>query len=117
MLSMTEVFYIRNAYRMGDSLAEISRKTGRDVKTIRKYLNPEESNDDPRPPILKPSILDPFKKIIVTWISENSQGSGKQDLTTQRIFDRLKTEEGYQGSYSTVQRFVRRYMKDHPANQ
>lgn len=66
MLNMSEVHDIRTAYKMGNSLAEISRKTGRDVKIIRKYLHVEKSNDSPKPPIVKPSILDPFKRIIVT---------------------------------------------------
>ncbi len=38
---MSEIYDIRNAYKMGNSLAEISRKTGRDAKTIKKYLNEE----------------------------------------------------------------------------
>lgn len=114
---MSEVHDIRNAYKMGNSLAEISRKTGRDVKTIKKYLNMEKSNDSPKPPIVKPSILDPFKFVIVTWLTDDTRCWFKQHHTAQRIFDRLRMEEGYQGSYSTVQRFVRKYKLDHPGDK
>lgn len=105
---MSQIDDIRDKARKGYRLAEISRATGHDPKTVRKYL--EMDDFSPRPPVKKvfPSKLDPYKAQIDKWLADDGGTWRKQWHTAQRIHDRL-TEEvpGYDCSYSTVQRYVK----------
>ena len=49
MLNMSQIDVIREMAKKGCRLAEISRATGHDVKTVRKYL--EMDDFSPRAPI------------------------------------------------------------------
>ena len=84
------------------------KKTGADPKTIRKYLSQEDFS--PVPPVVqaKPSKLDPFKPVIQEWLDEDKKHWRKQHHTAQRIYERLVEEQGYTGSYSVVQRYLKK---------
>ena len=84
------------------------KKTGADPKTIRKYLAQDDFS--PQPPIIqeKPSKLDPFKPIIQEWLDEDKKHWRKQHHTAQRVYERLVEEHGYTGSYSIVQRYMKK---------
>ena len=71
------------------SISEISKKTGADPKTIRKYLAQDDFS--PQPPVIqeKPSKLDPFKPIIQEWLDEDKKHWRKQHHTAQRVYERL----------------------------
>ena len=62
MVKGEEWFMIKDMYRQGLSIAEISRRTGQDRKTVRKVIR---STGPPlrRKGWLRPSKLDPFQKI------------------------------------------------------
>lgn len=61
MLTMSQINHIKDLSNCGYRISEISKKTGADPKTIRKYLAQDDFS--PQPPIIqeKPSKLDPFK--------------------------------------------------------
>ena len=108
LLNMSQIDDIRDRARKGYRLAEISRATGHDVKTVRKYL--EMDDFSPRPPAKRafPSKLDPYKATIDKWLADDGGTWRKQWHTAQRIHDRLTQEvPGYDCSYSTVQRYVK----------
>ena len=71
MLTMSQINHIKDLSNCGYRISEISKKTGADPKTIRKYLAQDDFS--PQPPVIqeKPSKLDPFKPIIQEWLDED----------------------------------------------
>lgn len=107
MLKMSQVDDIRKMSDCGYRIGEIAEKVGVDRKTVRKYL--EKDDFSPRPPVKvsHSSILDPYKPRIQEWLHEDRGCWHKQQHTAKRILARLQNEEGFKGSYSTVQRYVK----------
>ena len=106
MYTMSQINHIKDLSNCGYRISEISKKTGADPKTIRKYLSQEDFS--PVPPVVQtqPSKLDPFKPVIHEWLDEDKKHWRKQHHTAQRIYERLVEEQGYTGSYSVVQRYL-----------
>ena len=98
MLKMSQVNYIRDLSNSGYRIAEISKKLKLDRKTVRKYLSQEDFS--PTPPVKHPapSKLDPYKSKILEWLAEDRHVWQKQQHTAKRILDRLREEEGFDGS-------------------
>lgn len=73
MLTMSQINHIKDLSNCGYRISEISKKTGTDPKTIRKYLAQDDFS--PQPPVIqeKPSKLDPFKPIIQEWLDEDKK--------------------------------------------
>lgn len=99
---------IRHLNTKGLNISEISRKTGHDRKTVRKYIHAEEilKNSKRKP---RGSILDPYKDYIKERLEE-------YPLSAVRILEEIQ-ERGYPGSYTVVKEFVRtiRLSKQIPA--
>lgn len=78
MLTMSQINHIKDLSNCGYRITEISKKTGADPKTIRKYLAQDDFS--PQPPIIqeKPSKLEPFKPIIQEWLDEDKKHWRKQ---------------------------------------
>jgi transposase len=66
--------------RQGLSYREISRKTGRDRRTVKCYAENPEVMWRSRAPVERESILDPFKEVIESWLEEDSGLSGDLDI-------------------------------------
>lgn len=111
MLNMSQVNNIKDLGRKGYRISEISRITGADRKTIKKYL--EQEDFSPKPPLENKteSILDPYKPIIDDWLAEDRKHWSKQHHTAKRVHERLRDEEGFKGSYSVVQRYMKAIRK------
>ena len=90
--------------------AEIARRLHVSRNTVAKYADMEDmSPAAPAPsPRGRPALGDH-----AGWVGEVLEADlaapRKQRHTARRIFDRLVSERGYGGSYSTVQRFVREW--------
>lgn len=112
MLSMSQINSIRDLKQSGYRISEIVRETGIDHKTISKYLAKDDFS--PELPLKEagPSRLDPFKPTIDEWLEEDKKHWFKQQHTAKRVFDRLVKEKGYEGSYSLVQRYVKKKHED-----
>lgn len=106
---MSQINNIRDLKQMGYRNSEIAEKEKVDVKTVRKYLQQEDFS--PIPPIIteRPSNLDPYKGIIHDWLNEDKKHWRKQQHTAERVHTRLAEEHGYTGSYSIVQRYLKKY--------
>ena len=115
MLTMSQINHIKDLSNCGYRICEISKETGSDPKTIRKYLAQDDFS--PEPPLEKqyPSKLDPFKQIILEWLEEDRKHWRKQHHTAKRIFDRLVEEHQYDGSYNLVQRYMKQCRTQHIA--
>lgn len=84
-----------------------------DIKTVTKYI--QQDDFSPKPPIKRKrgSILEPYHDRIDEWLKEDQTRWYKQRHTAQRIYDLLKRDHGYEGSYPTVQRYVRSWLNAH----
>ena len=108
MISMDQYEYVRTAHRVyGKSIRNIERETGHDRKTIRKVLRGEYAGYSQREAQPYP-VLGSFMEKINSWLEADKAAPKNQRHTAVRIFHRLVTEEGFQGSESTVRRYVRK---------
>lgn len=95
-------------WRRGCSVADIARATGVSEPTVRKYRNMDDLS--PKPPkraARESELLTPYAPTINRWLADDAKHWRKQRHTAVRVFVRLRDEMGYEGSYSTVQRYVR----------
>ncbi len=82
----------------GLSAAQIAREIGHGERTVRKWLRDRQYH--PRKPVIRKSKIDPFKDSVVRMLETHP-------YTARQIFQRLG-EEGYDGCYSVVKRFVKK---------
>lgn len=47
------------------------------------------------------------------WLQADRFMPRKQRHTAKRVYDRLVSEKGYEGSYSPVRRYVKRWREEH----
>ena len=74
MLAMDQIHHIRTLfYEQGYNISEIAEVTGRDWKTVAKYIDMADFNEPLPVPASKKQFcpkLDPFKPIIDEWLEE-----------------------------------------------
>ena len=103
---------IRKLDSQGVSGRKIAQQVGLSRATVAKYLKIDDYS--PKPPAARNkarSVLLGFEETIIGWLEEDRNAPRKQRHTAQRDFDRLVDEEGYQGTYSPVQRFVKKHRQ------
>lgn len=103
---------IRKLDSQGVSGRQIAAQLGLSRSTVVKYLKIDDYS--PKPPAVHNkarSVLIGFEQIILGWLEADKNAPRKQRHTAQRIFDRLVEEAGYQGTYSPVQRFVKKHRQ------
>jgi transposase len=98
MLKMEEFLTLRDLYNQGMSISAISRMTGYDRRTVKKYAT-ATTPPVPKKRAKRPSKLDPYKEYITQRLSE-------YPLTATRIYREIQ-ERGYTGKYSIVKDFVK----------
>ena len=110
MISMAEKMYIKQLYEDGVSKSEIQRRTKVNYRTVCKYADMEDWNDD-KLPNMEPDhypVLGEYIPLINEWLEGDVTAPRKQRHTAKRIYDRLRAEAGYTGGYSSVKRYVRK---------
>lgn len=112
MLKISQVNYIRDLHNSGCRISEITRETGIDPKTIRKYISKDDFSEKPPIKTTHQSILDEHKQTIDAWLEEDKKGWYKQKHTAKRVYERFVDGCGYIGSYSVVQQYVKK-MREH----
>ncbi|MBO5567651.1 MAG: IS21 family transposase [Clostridia bacterium] len=112
MLNMTQINLIRDLAKSGYKISEIHELTKSDPKTIVKYLEKDDFSPTPPVKIGRSSIVAPFNDKILGYLEEDKKHWKKQWHTAKRIFERLRDEEGYTGSYDAVQKYVKRLRND-----
>ena len=69
MLTITQVNYIRELYFLeGKTYSEIRKMTGRNYRTIKKYLEMDDFNEN-RHKAKRPSKSDVLRPIIHKWLT------------------------------------------------
>jgi len=109
-LAMTHINNIKDLYHLkGLNVAEISRITGHDRKTINKYLNKTDFNKTIKKKTKRGSKLDPFKPLIDSWLEADKKERRKQRHTAKRIHKRLKDK--YNNEFDCSYRLVADYVR------
>ena len=111
MLRMAQIDYIKDLYENEDlSLREISRRTGHSFQTVQKYAYQENWSAEQLPNLEAENYpnLEKYIPSIDEWMELDRKLPRKQRHTAMRIYHRLVDEQGYQGSYSSVKRYVRK---------
>ena len=111
MLRMAQKEYIKDLYENEEkSLREISRITGHSFETVRKYAYQSDWNEEELPDVEPESypVLGAYIPKIDEWLKADRKVPRKQRHTAQRIYKRLQDECGYEGSYCSVKRYVRK---------
>lgn len=111
MLRMAQINYIKDLYENEDlSLREIARQTGHSFKTVQKYAYQLNWSEDNLPDIKPKSypVLGNYISIIDAWLEADRKIPRKQRHTVWRIYCRLRDEENFSGSYSSVKKYVRK---------
>lgn len=127
-LKMAVVDAISTLDQRGWSQRRIARELGIDRETVARYLHLERAGPKPatnaptgsdaaEPPVspakcteqdnCRPgpaSQCDPFKELI--------EAKNEENLSAQRIYQDLRDDYGFEGSYYSVRRFVRRIGQD-----
>jgi transposase len=101
---MEEWLMIRDLYAQGLSIKAISKKTGFDRKTVRKYLN-ITSLPESKKRAKKASKLDEYKDYITTKLHEGP-------YTASRLYREIQ-EMGFTGKYTIVKDFIRKVRPEY----
>jgi transposase len=109
---MGDIEQLRLLERQGLSRSAIAKRVGVSRPTVRKYLDEDDFTvPAPSAPGARGSVLDPFKPWVDDVLAGDRTVRVKQRHTAQRLFDRLVAEQGYTGSYSVVQRYVKAWRQ------
>lgn len=107
MLTLDQYEHIRIAHRVyGEAISAIARRTGHSRVTIRKALGARHQGYHERECQPFP-VLGPYLSIIDGWLEKDKEQPHKQRHTAERVYQRLVTEHGFQGSVSNVRKYVR----------
>jgi len=100
MVRLGELMMILELHRQGLSITAIARRTGRDPKTIRKYIERgiEAPAYGPRS-VGRPSKLGPFRDFL------RERVTALPDLSAARLTREIR-ELGYAGAYTAVKRYL-----------
>ncbi len=107
MLNVDQYSYIRTAHRVyGKKIKQIAKETGHSKNTVKKVLRGEYVGYKPRFSQPYP-VLGPYLKLIDQWLLDDKQRPKKQRHTAVRVYNRLRQDNDFQGSETTVRRYVR----------
>lgn len=113
---MAKIKAIRDEFfRKGKTISEIAREQKVDRKTVRKFIEQDDWNEQLWRPVSHGSILDPYKPVIDAWLEQDKRQRRKQRHTAKRVHERLTeeyAEQGFACSYRTVATYVGRRRKE-----
>ena len=116
MYTMDQIHNIRELFfEQGMSLADIAKTVNCSWRTAKKYIDMEDfSLPVPAPQkLIHLSKLDPFKREIDKWLTEDKKKPRKQRHTARRVHNRLKKEmKGYNCSYRLTANYVAAKKKE-----
>jgi len=109
VLRLTQIEYIRDLYENeGLSLREIARQTHKDFRTVKKYAY--QNNWSPPVDVKTDAetfpVMGDYIPIVNDWLEQDEREPRKQRHTVKRIYNRLRDEHGFKGSYGSVKRYV-----------
>ncbi|OHC99650.1 MAG: hypothetical protein A2885_03960 [Sphingopyxis sp. RIFCSPHIGHO2_01_FULL_65_24] len=107
MIRLGEAMMILELHRQGLSVTAIARRTGRDPKTVRKYIERgvEAPAYGPRR-IGRPCKIAPYMEFL------RERVKAFPDLTASRLTREIR-EMGYMGAYTAVKRYLAAIRPEH----
>ena len=105
---MLDYLEIRKAHAAGESIRSIAARLGHCPKSVRRAIHSQTGEPLPytrTKPVGYPK-LGPFVAIIDQILRDDESAPKKQRHHARRIYERLKAERGYDGSYYPVRRYV-----------
>lgn len=110
MINVSQYNNIKELARMGVPFLRITKEVNADVKTVRKYAQCQDFSPKFPRKVTRRSKIEPYNTFILNILENDRFVWYKQRHTAKRIL-RLLQEQGFDGSYSTVQRHVRQLRK------
>lgn len=110
MIKLAQKEYIKHLYEVEEkSLREISDICELNFRTVQKYANQYDWNVAEKE-ISKENypVLGDYIDTIDAWLANDAKEPRKQRHTIRKIHSRLVREEGFEGSYSSVKKYVRK---------
>jgi transposase len=95
----------------GVPIKQVTRETGISRKTVRKMLNHLQPKPY-SPRSRRYPKLGPHLASIQGLLRENTNLLSAAPLSARAIYERLRSQEGFSGSYDTVRKYVRRFASD-----
>lgn len=111
---MEHIYHIRYEHRVnGKSLRTISRETGHDVKTVRKYSNKEDFSPEKPVKRRRKSKSDKYRETVKKWLIDDETAPRKQRHTAHTVYNRLVKELGKENETVDVsERTIRTLVAD-----
>lgn len=108
MLTVDEINYIRSEIQhKGKSYADVSRRTERDPRTIKKYAEQEDFSPKPKiKQVRTKKVMNEYIPLLDQWIKEDSLKNRKFRRTAKRMYTLLVEEHNFTGSERTVRHYV-----------
>ena len=108
VVGMSLYSQIREAYISGESQRSIAKRLGISRQTVKKYCEGETMPGVRKDYLRAPSVVTTEVESFISMCLEADKDEGlkKQTHTAKRIYDRLVSEMGFNGSYSIVRRVV-----------
>lgn len=107
MLAMPEVNYIKHLRDNEDlTINEIVKKTGKNWRTVKRYADGEVPLE--KLPSSKNGMMyeEGYGEIVDIWLEEDMKLKRKERRTNKKMFEQLRDEHGFMGSYRTVCDYV-----------
>ncbi len=101
----------RRHFVSGEAISSIARSLKISRPTVRKHLHSETEPVYSRQTYSEPKLGE-FKARLIDWLEADAKLPKNQRRTAQRLFEGL-INEGYQGAYDSIQRFVKQWKLDH----
>lgn len=106
---MSQVEYIKDLYENeGLSLREIAKRTHKSFRTVQKYVQQSDWNEAEKPKSEPESfpVMGGHIATVNEWLEQDEREPRKQRHSIKRIYERLRDEQGYTGSYGSVKHYV-----------
>jgi transposase len=116
VLCVETVGKIRRWYKVeGRSISEIARRLGASRNTIKKYVRNNLIEPQYKQRAKRYPVIGPWVSRLALLLAEDAGKLKRERRTGCRLFEQLQ-EEGYSGSYVTLQRFVRAWKREQQHN-
>ena len=97
----------------GVSWRRIAKEVDVSRDTVAKYAGKEDCSPEPGHPVRRVRKVDAYASVVDGWLASDRFMPRKQRHTARRVYDRLVAEQGFDGSYSVVQRYVKHWREEH----
>jgi len=111
VLEVEEQIYLSGLSRYGDmSLNEIAKKSKRNFRTVKKYVDCENWNEGKKPRKKRAEGLEPLKETINEWLKEDQRRSKKYRRTGTKIYNDIVADAELNKLLTVGPQTVRNYV-------